>query len=149
MHPKTSRLLFAAAAVGQLCLSQAALSHHSFAAEFDIRKPVEFTGKVVKVELINPHSWIHLEVTNPDGSKDVWMVEGGSPNALFRKGITKSSIPVGSELAVTGYQARDGGKRAVGRTLHFSDGRSLFFDSTPVPGSNPAAQGGAQPPAAD
>ena len=121
-----------------LCLGLAArplLAHHSFAAEFDIKKPVEFKGKVVKVELINPHSWIHLEVTSPDGSKEIWMVEGGSPNALFRKGLTKNSIPVGSELAVSGYQARDGAKRAVGRTLRFADGRALFFDNTPVPGS--------------
>jgi Family of unknown function (DUF6152) len=110
-----------------------ALAHHSFAAEFDVKRPVEFTGKVVKVELINPHSWIHLEVTAKDGSKEVWMIEGGSPNALFRKGITKKSIPVGSELVVIGYQARDGGKRAVGRTLRFANGDSLFFDSTPIP----------------
>jgi hypothetical protein len=85
------------------------------------------------VELINPHSWIHVEVTGKDGSKEVWMVEGGSPNALFRKGITKASIPIGSELVVSGYQARDGGKRAVGRTLKFANGQALFFESTPVP----------------
>ncbi len=122
-------------ALGLLCLSWSTFAHHSFAAEFDIKKPIEFKGRVVKVELINPHSWIHLEVTGTDGSKEIWMVEGGSPNALFRKGITKNSIPVGSELEVIGYQARDGGKRAVGRTLRFADGRSLFFESTPVPGA--------------
>jgi hypothetical protein len=90
---------------------------------------------VVKVELINPHSWVHVEITNASGGKEVWMVEGGSPNALFRKGITKQSIPIGAELSVTGYQARDGGKRAVGRTLKFADGKALFFESTPVPGA--------------
>ena len=137
MHLKTCLLLFAAA-TGMLPIIQPAHAHHSFAAEFDIKRPVEFTGKVVKVELINPHSWIHLEVTNPDGTKDVWMIEGGSPNALFRKGINKNSIPVGSELAVSGYQARDGARRAVGRTLHFADGRSLFFDSTAIPSADPA-----------
>jgi hypothetical protein len=124
-----------AAAICLLCSCQPLLAHHSFAAEFDIKKPIEFKGKVVKVELINPHSWIHLEVTATDGSKQIWMVEGGSPNALFRKGITKNSIPIGSELEVIGYQARDGGKRAVGRTLRFADGRSLFFESTPIPSS--------------
>ena len=92
-----------------------------------------FKGKVVKVELINPHSWIHVEVVTQDGAKEVWMVEGGSPNALFRKGITKQSIPIGAELAVVGYQARDGRKRAVGRTIQFADGKPLFFDSTRVP----------------
>jgi len=99
-----------------------------------VKRPVEFTGKVVKVELINPHSWIHVEVTGNDGAKEVWMVEGGSPNALFRRGITKKSIPIGSEIVVTGYQARDGGKRAVGRTIKFANGDSLFFETTPVSG---------------
>jgi hypothetical protein len=136
MRLKTCLLLLAAAP-GLLTMNQPADAHHSFAAEFDIKRPVEFRGKVVKVELINPHSWIHLEVTSPDGSREVWMIEGGSPNALFRRGINKSSIPVGSELSVTGYQARDGARRAVGRTLHFADGRSLFFDSTPIPAASP------------
>jgi hypothetical protein len=133
----TFRTLFvvAAALCGLFARSQDAWSHHSFAAEFDVKRPVEFKGTVVRVELINPHSWIHLEVTGADGSKQTWMVEGGSPNALFRKGITKASIPVGSQLEVTGYQARDGARRAVGRTIRFADGRSLFFDSTPVPGA--------------
>jgi len=134
MHIQLKPLLLAAAAAVVLAAaSTSVLAHHSFAAEFDVKKPVEFSGKVVKVELINPHSWIHLEVTAKDGSKEIWMVEGGSPNALFRKGITKNSIPVGSELKVIGYQSRDGSKHAVGRTLKFADGRSLFFESTPVP----------------
>jgi hypothetical protein len=127
-----------------LCLAMAsphALAHHSFAAEFDVNRPVEFSGKVVKVELINPHSWIHPEVTTSSGDKQVWKVEGGSPNALFRRGITRNSIPLGSELQVEGFQARDGGNRCVGRTIRFADGRSLFFDSTPVPGAPPPGSG--------
>lgn len=104
-----------------------ALAHHAFSAEFDVERPVEFTGTVTKVELINPHSWIHVMVTNEAGETENWMIEGGSPNSLFRQGFTKNSIPVGSELSVFGYQARDGGPRAVGRTITFADGRPLFF----------------------
>jgi hypothetical protein len=111
----------------------AARAHHSFAAEFDIARPVDFRGKVVKVELINPHSWIHLEVTDSSGAKTVWMIEGGSPNQLLRKGFTKNSLPIGTELQVMGYQARDGAKRAVGRTLKLANGQSLFFETTPIP----------------
>lgn len=125
-------LLLTLAVAGAAIASQHAVAHHSFAAEFDVKRPVEFTGKVVKVEFINPHSWIHLEVER-NGTKEIWMVEGGSPNALIRKGITKQSIPLGSELSVVGYQARDGRNRAVGRTLQFADGKPLFFDSTKVP----------------
>ena len=127
------RILMSVAAAALVAFSSGAVAHHSFAAEFDAKRPVEFKGKVVKVELINPHSWIHLEVTNKDGTKEVWMVEGGSPNVLFHKGITKNSIPLGAELVVSGFQARDGRNRAVGRTLKFADGRALFFESTPVP----------------
>jgi hypothetical protein len=124
-----------AAAALSVGISGGAWAHHSFASEFDVKSPVAFTGKVVKVELINPHSWIHLEVSKPDGSKEVWMVEGGSPNLLFRRGITKTSIPVGAELKVDGFQARDKAKRAVGRTITFADGKSLFFESTAIPDS--------------
>jgi len=113
--------------------SESVFAHHSFAAEFDIDKPVDFRGKVIKVELINPHSWIHVEVTGKDGAKEVWMIEGGSPNQLLRKGFTKSSLPIGTELQVVGYQARDGAKRAVGRTLKLANGQSLFFETTPIP----------------
>lgn len=134
MHSKARHLLFATAS--GLWLTTASLcvqAHHSFAAEFDVKRPVEIHGKVTKVELINPHSWIHVEVANKDGSKTEWMVEGGSPNMLFRRGITKASIPIGSELVVSGFQARDGGNRCVGRTVKFADGKSLFLDATPIP----------------
>lgn len=133
MHIWPRLVLLAMAAAAGLAAGGSAIAHHSFAAEFDVKSPVEFKGKVVKVELINPHSWIHVETTSKDGVKEVWMVEGGSPNALFRKGITKASIPVGAELQVTGYQARDKARRCVGRTITFADGKPLFFESTQIP----------------
>jgi hypothetical protein len=105
----------------------AALAHHAFATEFDVNSPVSLQGKVTKLELINPHSWITIEVLGENGEPTEWMFEGGSPNALVRRGITKTSVPIGAELVVTGYQARDGSNRAVGRDVTFADGRQLFF----------------------
>lgn len=119
--------------VGAMLASAAASAHHAFATEFDVERPVKLEGKVTKVELINPHSWIHIAVVDENGDTVDWMVEGGSPNALVRQGITKASIPIGSELIVNGYQARDGSNRAVGRDLQFSDGTALFFKGTQVP----------------
>ena len=110
-------------------------AHHAFATEFDVNSPVSFTGTVSKVELINPHSWIHVDVQDEQGERATWMIEGGSPNALVRRGVTKASIPIGAELRVNGYQARDGSHRAVGRDIHFADGRPLFFE-----GSGPRAE---------
>jgi hypothetical protein len=111
----------------------AARAHHAFATEFDVESPVALEGKVTKVELINPHSWIHIEVVGDDGEATVWMIEGGSPNALVRRGITKASIPIGAELVVNGYQARDGSYKAVGRDILFADGTALFFQGTQAP----------------
>jgi hypothetical protein len=102
-------------------------AHHAFSTEFDVNRPLVFTGKVVKVELINPHSWIHLEVANEDGTSTTWMVEGGSPNALLRRGIDRNTVPIGSELFVDGYGTRDGGNKAVGVDMSFADGTPLFF----------------------
>ena len=119
-------------AIGCSLAAALAQAHHAFATEFDVESPVDLRGKVTKVELINPHSWIHIEVIGEDGTATVWMIEGGSPNALVRRGVTRDTIPVGSELIVKGYQARDGSHRAVGRDLLFADGRPLFFEGTPV-----------------
>ena len=114
-------------------------AHHSFAAEFDGDKPIKLRGKVTKVEFINPHSWIHIDVTSPDGKMVNWGVEGGSPNALLRLGFTKASLPLGTEIVVDGYQAKDNSIRAVGKDLTFADGRRLFLG-----GSAPGASGEGQ-----
>lgn len=117
-------------AVGAMGASIAAQGHHAFATEFNVDAPLDLHGKVSKVELINPHSWIHIDVTDDAGNTVTWMIEGGSPNALVRRGVTKNSIPVGSELHVIGYQARDGSNKGVGRTITFADGRELFFEGS-------------------
>ncbi len=102
-------------------------AHHAFSTEFDATRAIVFTGTVTKVELINPHSWIHMDVENEDGTITSWMVEGGSPNALLRRGIDRNSIPIGSELYMDGYGSRDGENKAVGVDMRFADGRPLFF----------------------
>jgi Family of unknown function (DUF6152) len=106
------------------------LAHHSFSAEFDAKKPVKLEGKVVKMEWVNPHSWLHLEVTKPDGTKEVWMVEGGSPGVMFRAGWNKNSLPAGIKVVVTGSAAKDGSLRANSRSIEFPDGRKLDTGSS-------------------
>jgi len=120
-------------AFGGLLAVTSVHAHHAFSTEFDVQRPIALEGKVTKVELINPHSWIHIAVVDANGESVDWMIEGGSPNALVRRGITKNSIPIGAELIVNGYQARDGSHKAVGRDILFSDGRALFFTGTEIP----------------
>jgi hypothetical protein len=112
-------------------------AHHAFAAEFDSTKPVKLHGRVTKVEWINPHSWIHIDVKEADGTVTSWMIEGGSPNALIRRGVTKNSLPEGTEVVVDGYAAKDGTNRANGRDITLADGKKLFVGS-----QNPEEQAG-------
>lgn len=116
--------------IGLLLGGRAAFAHHAFSAEFDANASVNLRGTVVKTEWINPHAWIHVQVKKADGTSEVWMIEGGTPNTLMRRGITRDSLPVGTELVVTGYQAKDGSNRANGRDLTYPDGRKLFLGST-------------------
>src|SRR5579871_5638691 len=113
-------------------------AHHAFAAEFDANKPVHFTGAVTKMEWINPHAWLHVDVKKPDGTVENWAIEAGTPNVLYRRGFTKDSLLVGTVVVVDGYQAKDGSHRCNGRDLTLPDGRTLFLGSsgTGAPYSN-------------
>jgi hypothetical protein len=112
--------------------------HHSFAAEFDINRPIQLDGVVTKMEFSNPHSWLHIEVTTDAGEKQQWMVEGGAPNALMRNGWNRNSVPAGTRVHVEGFQAKDRSFRASGREITLPDGKSLFM-----------GQGGAAAPSAE
>ena len=131
-----TKLIVVAAGIGLFLATAPVWAHHAFAAEFDSNHPLKLRGTVTKWEMINPHSWIHLDVKGPDGKVINWMVEGGSPNALLRLGFTRDSLPPGTEIVVEGYQAKDGSNRGVGANLTFTDGRKLFLGSS-APGANP------------
>jgi hypothetical protein len=135
-------LLISLVVVSTLALPAGVQAHHAFAAEFDASKPFKIRGTVVKMEWINPHTWLHLDVKRSDGKTERWMIEGGPPNALYRRGFTKNSIPEGAELVVEGFRAKDGSLRGNGRELTFADGRRLFVGSSgtgaPNDGKDPA-----------
>jgi hypothetical protein len=125
------RLSYVVAVAGVLALAaQGVQAHHSFAAEFDSNKPIQLRGTVAKVEWINPHTWIHMDVKEPNGTTTRWMVEGGTPNTLLRRGLTKNSLPEGTEILVDGYRAKSGANRANGRDVTFPDGKKLFMGSS-------------------
>ena len=127
MARSTRAVTAAAVAAGLLVAAVPAPGHHAFSAEFDIAQPLEIEGTLVRWEMINPHSWFHLDVTEPDGAVVRWLVEGGSPNELIRLGVTKNTIAIGTTLTVEGYRAKDGTEKAVGRNFVLANGERLFL----------------------
>lgn len=115
---------------GLLLTALPAWPHHAFGAEFDAKRPIKLRGVVTKMEWINPHAWMHVDVKDADGKVTSWMIEAGTPNTLFRRGFTKDSLKIGTEVLVDGYQAKDGSNTANGRDVTLPDGRKLFIGSS-------------------
>ena len=123
-------LLVGLAAVGLALAAAPLYAHHAFSSEFDADKPLQLAGNVSKVEWVNPHAWIHIEVKKSDGQVEEWMIEGGTPNTLMRRGVSRDTLKIGTEVRISGYQAKDGSNRANGRDITYPDGRKLFLGST-------------------
>ena len=116
--------------IGLLLAAATVSAHHAFTAEFDAARPLKLQGVVTQMEWINPHSWITIEVKKPNAPSQIWEIEAGAPNAMFRRGFTKDSLPLGTEIVVDGYLAKNGKQRANGRDLTFPDGKKLFLGSS-------------------
>ena len=132
-------------ALALLMYAVPAVAHHAFGAEFDADAPIQLKGPIVKLEWVNPHSWIHIEITKDDGTKEVWMVEGGTPNVLVRRGLRRECLPIGTVLVVDGFQTKDHTlKRANGRDVTFPDGRKFFLGSSGTGAPQDGAEGRAR-----
>lgn len=128
-----TKLACVAVAAGVLLAATPASTHHAFSAEFDIERPLTLTGKLVRWEMINPHSWFHMDIENEEGEMVRWMIEGGSPNELIRNGVTKNTLDIGIELTVEGYYAKDGTPKGVGRNFLLANGDRLFLGGSAPP----------------
>jgi hypothetical protein len=145
LEEMTMRMTIARVALGVALLGMMAVplsAHHSFAAEFDATKPITLTGTITKIERISPHGWIHIDVKGTDGKVENWAIETGAPAALARRGLGRSALPIGTEIIVHGYRAKDGSTTANGNTITFTDGRNISLGSsiegaTPPPAANP------------
>src|SRR5436190_17868073 len=131
-----TKLALVVAGVGLLLAAAPMRAHHAFSSEFDVNQPLTIRGTLTKWEMVNSHSWFHIDVKGPDGTVVPWMIEGGSPNQLIRLGVTKNTLAIGTEFLIEGYRAKDGTNKAVGRNFTFADGRRLFLG-----GSAPGAGG--------
>ena len=135
-------LVVAASALAALATATPLRAHHAFASEFDAAQPINLRGTVTRVEWINPHTWIHIDVKDASGKTVEWMIEGGTPNTLLRRGVDKNSLPAGTEIIVDGYRAKNGTNRANGRDLTLPNGKKLFLGSSgtgaPADGRDPS-----------
>ena len=135
---KAKLVLLLASAVVMAALP--ARAHHSFAAEFDVNQPITLKGTLTKMEWVNPHGWLHIDVAGPDGKVMNWAVEAGAPNALLRRGLRNSDFPIGTEVVIEGYRAKSGGPTANGTKVTFKDGRNFFLGASDNTSANEAAK---------
>jgi Family of unknown function (DUF6152) len=125
-----TKLFVVMTGLGLVLMAVPVWAHHAFASEFDAKRPIKVTGTVTKMEWINPHAWMHIDVKKADGSVEKWMIETGTPNTLLRRGLTKTSLLPGTEVVVDGYQSKDGSLRANGRDVTLPNGQTLFLGSS-------------------